>query len=181
MCVVDNESTDDTLKIARMFPGVVIETISNEIYKPGYALEKGICRVKNWSVVGFISAHCEIDQARPREIHRLLKDGNIGVIGKQIPYHMGKRVPPRYIWGEFLHQTLINHMVNDQVFFHNAFSFVKRDFILRNPFDQILTGREDREWATRMVNEGKGNIYYDNELQCKHHSTPHCATWKGLE
>ena len=39
----------------------------------------------------------------------------------------------------------------NRYFFHNALSFFKRDALLKNPFNEILAGKEDRYWANNIV------------------------------
>ena len=46
------------------------------------------------------------------------------------------------------------------------------------PFDERLSGKEDRYWANDRIKEGHQIIYNPN-LTVKHHYTINGATWKG--
>ena len=50
---------------------------------------------------------------------------------------------------------------------------------LDNPFDERLSGKEDRYWANDMIENGY-RIKYDPSLVCKHYYTGDGATWKGV-
>ena len=64
-------------------------------------------------------------------------------------------------------------------FLHNAFCFYKKSFLLENPFDEKLIGKEERYWVNNMIEKGY-NFLYDPTLKSTHHWTPAGATWKGL-
>ena len=70
--------------------------------------------------------------------------------------------------------------IEDRYFLHNAFCFYKRDFLLENPFDENLSGKEDRYWAIDMVAKGKTYLYDGFYQKCNHYWTPRGATWQGI-
>ena len=70
--------------------------------------------------------------------------------------------------------------MEERYFLHNAFAIFDKKFLLRNPFDEYLTGKEDRYWAREIIKKKK-SILYDNSLSCYHHFTPAGNTWKGLD
>ena len=69
--------------------------------------------------------------------------------------------------------------IEDRYFFHNALSFFKKSDIIKFPFNENLTGKEDRYWAIDMVKEGKSYIYVPSFL-ADHHYTENGNTWKGI-
>jgi hypothetical protein len=103
------------------------------------------------------------------------------VWGKQIPVWDGKRVTPRYIWSNFKDKDAWNYFceAENRYFLHNAFAIYKKDYLEEFPFDERLSGKEDRYWANDRIENGDG-IYYDSKLICKHHYTDGGATWKGV-
>ena len=67
----------------------------------------------------------------------------------------------------------------NRYFFHNALSFFKRDALLKNPFNEILAGKEDRYWANNIVKKKK-SFYYSTDFEVEHYYTDNGNTWKGL-
>jgi hypothetical protein len=51
---------------------------------------------------------------------------------------------------------------------------------MRNPFDETLSGKEDRYWARDMINQGYHFLYNGKDLMCNHYWTTNGATWKGM-
>ena len=64
-------------------------------------------------------------------------------------------------------------------FFHNAFSFFKKETLIDLPFDEIHPGKEDRFWVNELV-ENKRKFLYEPRLQMNHFYTQAGATWKGI-
>ena len=67
--VVDNESTDDTVKIVKMFnnKNLKIVTIPRKEYTPGKALNLGLSSTSKKSKAGcLISAHCTVSNINGR-------------------------------------------------------------------------------------------------------------------
>ena len=148
------------------------------MYTPGKSLNMGIERCDN-EVTLVISAHCEI-VSWTNWIPKTLK--SLGAIwGKQIPIWDGKRVTPRYLWSNFGEEVVTNHWCESEnrYFFHNAFSVFNTEHIKKYKFDERLSGKEDRYWATEQIDMGY-DIVYNPEYVVKHHYTHNGATWKGV-
>lgn len=188
--VVDNESTDDTLKVVNMFPkkifNIEIASIKNEIYTPGKSINVGIELLKNkgCNIAGILSSHCEITKIDINEIAKYFSDKNcFAVMGKQIPIKLGKRINPRYIWANFNHSKFVinpkeeNFFDEERFFFHNAFSFIKINDWEELKFDEFLAGKEDRYWAKEQISRGKYFVL-DPSFECKHFWTERGATWQ---
>ncbi len=187
--IVDNESTDDTLEIvnlfAKRFHNIKIFTIPRGEYTPGKSLNFGISKVSDSSeVVGILSSHCQIKDIDLDLIKKYLSSKKCSaVMGKQIPVFRGKKIRMRYIWSNFnIDKPVTNPVENieiDRHFFHNAFSFVKKEDVKNFPFDEDLSGKEDRYWANKIVDSGREFIL-DPSLTCLHHWTDKGATWSGI-
>ena len=181
--VVDNESSDESLRIVNTFDYLNIEvvTIDKNSYSPGRSLNLGISKCKE-RLTMIISAHCEIIKFGDYE-RNILSDtsDNVAMWGKQIPIWDGKKVTPRYLWSNFGDEEMINHFCEseDRYFFHNAFSIFKTKHLKKYPFDERLSGKEDRYWATEQIGNGH-NITYNPQFIVKHHYTNNGATWKGV-
>lgn len=179
--IVDNDSTDDTLSIARMFQPKVI-TIAKNNYSPGKALNMGFSEL-DCDYICCISAHCEITSVG-NDLEQLLgKQGCYGVIGRQSPIYKGKRITPINSWQNFSKEAVEEDMPenrrNPEPFFHNAYSFIPRFMWEKQPFVETISGKEDRRWAKTMKEMGYFSTY-DPKTTCNHHWTQGCATWKGM-
>jgi len=185
--VVDNESTDDSLYVASLFNDRVdIEyvSISNKEYTPGRALNLGFQNA-NYDSTLVLSAHCQITKL-PKHIIGWIgnSDDKFKVVfGRQIPIYRGKKISQRYVWANFREDSVDSvNMISkseNRYFLHNAFCFYHTDSVLNQPFDEELSGKEDRYWAADFIEAG-GEILYSSDLECNHFYTKNGATWKGI-
>jgi|TARA_R100000081_G_C4810587_1_gene170840 glycosyltransferase involved in cell wall biosynthesis len=181
--LVDNQSTDNTIRIVNSFEYHNIKkmSISNNHYTPGRALNMGISEATGDYII-ILSAHCQITSLDLKNVITKLNDESTAAVwGKQIPIMYGKRIGRRYMWSNFKDENQTNYFSKpeDRYFFHNAFSFFKGDFIKKNLFDERYAGKEDRYWAIDMINNGN-NILYDSDSVVNHFYTKNGATWKGI-
>ena len=187
--VVDNESVDDTLEIvnlfARRFHNIKVYTMKRSDYTPGKSLNFGISKTSSESkIVGIISSHCQIKDIDLDLLNQYFKDEKCAaVFGKQIPVYRGKKIRMRYIWDNFNVDNPVNNPLEnieiERYFFHNAFSFVRKTHVQDIPFDEDLSGKEDRYWAEKVVKAGK-HYTLDPRIVCLHHWTDKGATWSGI-
>ena len=177
--VVDNESTDDSLDIVRSFnfEPIKIESINN--YTPGRSINRGV-EVASGDHVLILSAHSQIVQFYQNELLKSLDD-YVCVFGNQTPILRGKKITKRYVWSNFGDEDVVNMWsdTENRQFLHNAFALYSRDFLLKNPFDETLAGKEDRYWANDAVSAGHKYLYH-SKMKCNHYWTPGGATWKGI-
>ena len=187
--VVDNKSQDDTIPIVNSFQHdpdlessknyASTKIIEIDDYSPGKALNKGIKEAKGEYIL-IISSHCVLKSFPLDDLKKSLKE-HIAIFGNQIPFYNGKRITKRYIWSHFGDDEKIN-MFSDlekRYFFHNALSFFKRSELLNYPFNENLTGKEDRYWAIDIVKKKK-TFFYCPAFIADHHYTPNGNTWKGV-
>ena len=187
--IVDNESTDDTLEIvnlfAKRFHNIKIYTMDRSEYTPGKSLNFGISKTsKGTEIVGIVSSHCQIRDVDKKLIKTYFSDEKCSaVFGKQIPVYRGKKIRMRYIWDNFnVNTPVTNPLENIEIerhFFHNAFSFVRKTHVQTIPFDEDLSGKEDRYWAEKVVSSGNHYVL-DPSIVCLHHWTDKGATWSGI-
>ena len=64
-------------------------------------------------------------------------------------------------------------------FLHNAIALYNKKYLVKNPFDENLTGKEDRYWAQEVIKNNKSYLY-DPKLEADHHYTENGNTWKGI-
>ena len=189
--IIDNNSNDRTIEIVRNFksnPSFSNKEFSNycdinindiKDYTPGKALNKGVELAKHNNLM-IISSHCVIKDIKLDSVIENLKKFS-AVFGKQIPVMNGKRITRRYIWehfGDKKEENMFSSMEN-RYFLHNAFTFYKKETLLKYKFDENLTGKEDRYWAIE-IRKKKMNFLYDPSHSAYHHYTPDGNTWKGI-
>ena len=177
--IINNNSNDNSRRIISTFDYLDIKTYDVDYYTPGISLNLGVKNATN-DIILILSAHCVLLECNLKKINNLLKE-NVAVWGKQIPIWNGKKVSRRYIWSNFSEEDKINYYSTDEdrYFLHNALCFYDRRFLLDNPFDERLSGKEDRYWAIDKINDGH-TVYYDSSLVAHHHYTDNGSTWKGV-
>ena len=180
--IVDNNSTDETMEIVSQFNLADIEVVECPNYSPGKAINLG-AQVAVGDVVLVLSAHSQITNYDDKNVRFHLQHNNYrAVFGKQLPIYRGKRITPRYIWSHFGDDQVENMYseIEERQFLHNAFCAYDTKYLLDNPFDDSLAGKEDRYWAIDQVNKGENYLYDPSHMECNHYWTPGGATWKGL-
>lgn len=178
--IIDDNSTDDSLEVVALFDRANIKvTKINGRYSPGKALNQG-AQLANNDIILILSAHSQITELNLDYIKQNLGDYK-AIFGKQTPIYRGKKITPRYIWSHFIEGEVENMFskIENRNFLHNAFCFYDKKFLLENPFDESLFGKEDRYWAKDVVNQ-KYKYLYTSSLKCNHYYTNNGATWKGL-
>lgn len=180
--IIDNNSTDESVDIINMFKkwnNIKYHNINE--YTPGKAINTGVSLATNDYIL-VMSAHCELQKCIVSDELFNLLDNYVSVFFKQIPIYKGKRITPRYIWSHFIDEDVINmySKIENRHFLHNALALYKKDFLIKNPFDPSLYGKEDRYWAIDIVKKGHSYLYTPKYIQAKHYFTNNGATWKGI-
>ena len=85
------------------------------------------------------------------------------------------------MWSNFGYEPQTDYYCEseDRYFFHNAFSMFRREQLVKYPFDDHYSGKEDRYWANEQIEKHGFEIEYDPKLEVKHYYTPGGATWMG--
>jgi glycosyltransferase involved in cell wall biosynthesis len=178
--IMDNLSKDDSLEVVNLFTDrttIKIHTISD--YTPGRSLNNAAKLCSNDTIL-ILSAHCQITKMNLQSVKENLKTYK-AIFGKQTPIFRGKKIGKRYIWSHFIDKETVNmySTIEDRYFFHNAFSFFDREFLINNPMPEDVPGKEDRFWAKDIVDRGLSYLY-DPLLEVNHFFTNKGATWHGL-
>ena len=178
--VMDNQSKDDSLQVVNLFSdrtSIEIDTIVD--YTPGRAINRAVDKCKH-DVVLVLSAHCQITEMKLWSVKENLSKYK-AIFGKQTPIYRGKKISRRYIWSHFTPFETVNmySAIEDRYFFHNAFTFYDKKFLLANPMPEDVPGKEDRFWAKSIVDKGYQYLY-DPKLEVNHFFTNNGATWHGI-
>jgi len=179
--IIDDNSTDNSRRVISTFDYLNIKVMSIEgDYTPGKALNMGVRQATNETIL-ILSAHCVLTSVNYFDKINVLLSDHVAVWGKQIPIWNGKKVNRRYVWSNFKEEDQINYHSpqENRPFLHNALCFYRKNFLLKNEFDETLCGKEDRYWAIDAINDGN-SIYYDSSLSANHHYTENGSTWKGV-
>ena len=188
--LVDNKSHDNTLMNALRFQRdpnyndldtnyTEINLLNIDEYLPGKALNMGV-KNSNYENIIILSSHCILKQIDLKSILSNLESYD-GIFGNQIPIYEGKKIKKRYLWNHFKDSQEENMFsdMEQRYFFHNAISCFKKKTLEKNPFNESLSGKEDRYWARDIIESG-GKTLYDPEIIVDHHYTPEGNTWKGI-
>lgn len=153
--LVDNQSSDRTLEIAREFDVRIVEYTDK--YLPGRALNAGIRQARGELLV-MLSGHCIPTSSRWLEtLLSHFDDAKLaGVYGRQEPLPFTSDRDKRDLWTVFQMDRKIQ---TRDCFFHNANSAIRRDLWEITPFSETATNIEDRIWAREMLARGHHLIY----------------------
>jgi rhamnosyltransferase len=188
--VINNDSTDSSMDIVRSFrhdPALEkaekqYTTVKTELihdYTPGKALNMGV-EISSGDIILVISAHCVLKKVDYTSLINSLEKYPC-VFGKQIPVYRGKKITPRYIWSHFSDKRIVDMYsdLEERYFLHNALCFYTKEILTRIPFDEMISGKEDRIWAKNCV-DLKESFLYDPTIVAEHHFTTAGNTWRGV-
>lgn len=154
--LVDNASIDGTRAIARRL-GCRIVNISDRVFRYGRAINLGIARAGG-DLVAILSGHCI--PAHDRWLSALAAhfDDELvaGVYGRQLPLPDSNPLDKRDLWTTF---GVERRVQRSDYFFHNANSMIRRSAWEEVPFDEQISGVEDRDWARKVLARGHRIAY----------------------
>lgn len=164
--VVDNDSTDNTVKIAESF-GCHLVMISDQEFSYGRALNRGI-RHSRGELIAILSGHCVPlnDKWLERMAVRFAQSTVAGVYGRQEPLPDTGDFDKRDLWTTFGIERRVQ--VRDFMF-HNANCMIRQHVWEEIPFDEHLIGVEDRDWARKVLERGYVIVYEPTASVYHHH------------
>ena len=156
LIVVDDNSTDNTLRIASRFKCNIVK-IPPGRFTYGYALNEGIRRTTGEAIT-IISGHCiPVNDMWLNNLLKELYDSRVaGAYGKQEPLPDSNDFDKRDLWTTF---GIERRVQSKDYFFHNANSIISRKAWLECPFDEEISGVEDRLWAKHVLSRGYKIVY----------------------
>lgn len=167
--LVDNESTDHTVEIAKRYKLQEIVNIGE--FRPGNAINEGI-RMSSGDYIVCISAHCvpkDRDWLATLRRNFDIEKNIAGVYGRQLPVSYTDPVDKRDLLLVFGQDRRLQ--IKDY-FFHNANSMFRRDVWDTFPFDEDVTNIEDRVWGKQVIEAGY-QIAYDPDAAVYHYHGLH--------
>ena len=165
--LVDNNSTDGTVKKAKNWP---VKLLKIDKFLPGDAINQGI-RKSSGDIIICLSAHCiPTSKKWLSSLIKPLDDQSIaGVYGKQIPLSSSSALNKRDLFIVFGDERRVQAK---DTFFHNANSAFTRKTWNKFPFDSDATNIEDRLWGQEVIKSG-AKIAYEPDACVYHHHGIH--------
>lgn len=175
--IVDNFSTDNTLKVARAFG--VNKIVRIKKFVPGKALNMG-SKVAKGKILVYLSAHCipENDKWLESLIFNFKNPKVAAVYGKQSPIKFSRAEDIRDLYITFGNERRVQ---KKDYFFHNANSAIRKSIWKKIPFSNTLTNIEDRDWSKKIIDK-KYHIVYEPKSNVFHyHGIHHGTNTKRLQ
>lgn len=147
--IVDSGSTDETLSIARKLKTQIINIDKNE-FTFGRSINYG-CNAASGKYLVFISGHCiPKNDTWLEQLVKPLKDKNIAYsYGRQVGNETS-RFSERQIFKKYYPKS--SAIPQDGFFCNNANAALKKEIWEQHPFNESLTGLEDMELGSRLIN-----------------------------
>lgn len=163
--LVDNDSTDRTVDVAKSFGVSKIVNISK--YLPGDALNQG-ADVCVGEVLVFLSAHCiPVNNYWLENLIKPVKNGVcVASYGRQIPTPATNAENARDLLMFFGTESVIQ---KSDCKFHNANSCVDSSYFGRFRFDSDITNVEDWYWGKQVIERGNHIAYVADSVVFHHH------------
>lgn len=168
--IVDNESTDNTLKIASQYGCKILE-ISDADFNFSRALNIGIEEASH-PLIAILSGHCiPVDDQWLSRLAMHFQDGGVAAAyGRQEPLPDSSPFDKRDLWITF---GLERKVQKKDYFFHNANSMIRRIVWESQTFNEKINGVEDQDWAKKVLNNGAKIVYEPTARVYHHHGIHH--------
>jgi glycosyltransferase involved in cell wall biosynthesis len=166
--LVDNESADNTVVIAKKFK---VKIFRIKKFKPGLAINYGIKNSKG-KIIVCLSGHCiPVNEHWLKNLVKDLSKNKIaGVYGRQEPLSFSSDIDKRDLINTF---GLDKKIQFKDSFFHNANSAFLRSVWKKFPFDEEVSNIEDRVWGEQVIENGYKIIYEPKANVFHYHGLHH--------
>lgn len=169
--LIDNNSNDGTIEIAKKnFSKIKIYKF-NKKYTPGGMLNFGMKKTKG-NLVLILSAHCiPCDSNLIKNLIKPFKSNKeiCGTYARQVSLNFSDDLTIRDLMLTYGTESKLQK--NDPQF-NNACSLIKKTEWINNKFDKSLSNLEDRYWAAQKL-KNKKLIYYCAEAKVFHYHGSH--------
>lgn len=173
--LVDSDSNDETLSIARRFDTKVIK-INPQDFGHGRTRNLAVRASNSDYVVMMVQDAIPENENWLRELIDPLKGHNdvAGVFSRQIPYQdasiFEKAFISFYYGPDLTVREKKENISIDDVFFSNVSSAIRRELLMRFAFDEDLIMSEDQAWAKKVLEKGYRLIYNPRSIVYHSHN-----------
>jgi len=181
--IVDSGSTDQTLEIAARFPATNIKIKPEEF---GHGKTRNLAlKYSNADYIVFLTqdAFPQNELWLTNLMINFTDEQTAGVFSRQIP-RKGAREIQRFFYAYYFPENKIirpqkefNSIQNR--FFSNVSSCIKKDFLMRHPFNDTILTTEDQEWAKRVTSLGYKTVYEPKSIVVHSHNHNLRQIFKG--
>ena len=177
--IIDSSSTDNTLEIAKKYP-VKIHKIKREDFGHGKTRNLGANLAKGKYVVFLTQDAIPADKYWLSELISSFDNKKVvGAFSRQLAkkeehiidksFHINLYPNKDKLWSW-------NNFYPGENVFSDVSSIIKKDFLLKHPFDEKIIVTEDYEWANRILKKGY-LLFYNSKSKVIH---SHSYTIKQL-
>ena len=187
--VVDNDSTDESVDVARRY-GATIVPIKAEEFTWGGALNTGFAKATGQIVLLLSSDAYASDSNWLCEMLKPFNNPNVAAVyGRQIPYRdapVDERVRlKRYFPAasvEFNRNSGNVQPNGKGIIASNACAAIRRDVWRQIPFDENITAAEEGPWSCEVLQRGYSIVYQASAKVCHSHKDgPLKLAWRQWE
>jgi glycosyltransferase involved in cell wall biosynthesis len=168
--IIDSGSTDDTLKLAKKYPLKIINIQPSE-FGHGKTRNLGAKIAKGKYVVYLTHDAIPKNSKWLSELIKPLKEKKIvGVYGRQIPKENENILDKFFyisIYSKKDHSWRSNKVYQGDNIFSDVNSAIKKDVLVKYPFNDNIIVSEDYEWAHRVLKKGY-EIFYNSKATVIH-------------
>ena len=177
--LVDNGSIDNTLKIAKKYKCKIITYPNSIKFNYSKAINLGI-RKSNSEIVSIISAHCiPFDNYWIYNAFKHFQDPEIGAVySRQLPTDSSSDKDLRDLFQVFRRETVYQQQ---DFYFNNASSFIRKKLWNRFKFNEKINGLEDLDWARKIQGIGNKIVYESNSKVFHFHGINQNTNLKRLK
>jgi len=187
--VVDNNSTDDSLAVARRY-GAAVVPVQRDEFTWGSALNKGIALAVGRIVLLLSSDTYAPDSRWLGEMLKPFPDPCVAAVyGRQVPYRdapvdervrLKKRFPPTSM--RFDANNSDPHPSGRGIIVSNACAAIRRSVWQQVPYDEQISGGEEGVWSCDILKRGYTIVYQATaKIYHSHRDNPLKQAWRHWE
>lgn len=174
--LLDSKSTDRTCELAATFPGVRV--IPVESFSHGGTRNMGAREARQPVVVLMTQDACPADEGWLAALLAPLEDSGVAAVySRQVPHADASPMEKYFLATHFPEQALVREAKESgdglgflEVFFSNVSAALRRDLLLKFPFDEALIMSEDQQVSRDLIQAGYRIAYASKSVVVHSHN-----------